>query len=186
MALKYFHNRTLTEAAVGVGTYHVFRLNDLFDPDFTIAGGQPIGRDVMATLYERYKVFHTKVRVTFVNDTGATVRVGYALSQQSTQTADPNAWGSNPRSRWDLLADQGAGGAKKSYTINANLANIFGVRRGEFMNNLEFGQSMAATPSWVVYLHLFVVGITSVASVQFAVELTYDTEFSLPILLTLS
>jgi hypothetical protein len=186
VALKYFHNRTLTEAGAAVGAVHVFRLNDLFDPDYTAAGGQPIGRDIFATLYERYKVFHTKARLCFVNDTGATVRVGYALTQQAAASADPNAWGSNPRSKWEMLSDQSSGGSKKTFAINACLADVFGVRRSEYVNSLEFGQAIGATPAWCVYLHVFVVGITTAASVQFAIELTFDTEFSLPILLTFS
>ena len=48
---------------------HVFRLNSLFDPDFTGTGHQPQGYDNMALQYNRYIVYGVSIKIEFpIND----------------------------------------------------------------------------------------------------------------------
>lgn len=184
--LKYYVPLSLTEGAVATGYDYVFRMNDVFDPDFSAVGYQPVGYDNMALLYGRFKVFNFKARVVFVNDTGATIRCGYALSAQSTAPTDRNAWGTNPRSKWDLLSDQSAGGSKKTYNISCKLSDVLGVRPEEYRTNLEYGSITTTSPSILAYLHVFIVGISTLATAQVAVELSYGVEFSSPVQLNMS
>lgn len=55
--LRYTSTVQYTAGAVGVyGTEQIYRLNSLFDPDFSLGGTQPYGFDQLSELYKRYKV----------------------------------------------------------------------------------------------------------------------------------
>jgi len=51
-------------AAGVVGTETIFRLNSMYDPEFGVGGHQPYGRDQMAAIYNRYKVWKCDVEIT--------------------------------------------------------------------------------------------------------------------------
>lgn len=62
--LDYVDQIALTSSAAGLfGTEQVYRLNSLYDPDFTGTGHQPYGYDQLAALYLRYKVEAVKIFV---------------------------------------------------------------------------------------------------------------------------
>jgi len=62
--LRYSTNFALTTTA-GAVTSYVFRANDLFDPDFTGSGHQPMGFDQMMLSYNHFVVVRSRIRVTF-------------------------------------------------------------------------------------------------------------------------
>lgn len=64
--LVYADTKVLTSSA-GLPTSNVYRLNSLFDPDFTGTGNQPVGFDNYALLYGRYCVYEAMVECRVVN-----------------------------------------------------------------------------------------------------------------------
>jgi len=68
--LKYAELITLDATALGSAapTYHSFRANSLFDPNYTSVGHQPRGFDELASLYDHYTVIGSKCTVHFEND----------------------------------------------------------------------------------------------------------------------
>lgn len=62
--LKYSDVITLTSTGNAVASY-VFRMNSLFDPDFSGTGHQPYYFDQLAALYSRYCVIGSKLTATF-------------------------------------------------------------------------------------------------------------------------
>lgn len=65
MTHKYVEYCDLDPAA-GTIAVHRYRVNSLFDPDYTGVGGQPMYRDQMAELYNNYVVDGSRIRVTFL------------------------------------------------------------------------------------------------------------------------
>lgn len=63
--LRYSDNFTLGDdlTASGVSTQQVFRANSLYDPDYTGTGHQPRYFDQWTTMYGRYVVLGSKIRV---------------------------------------------------------------------------------------------------------------------------
>lgn len=62
--LKYSQTDTYTAGASGItGVEQAFRLNSMFDPDFTGAGHQPYGYDQLALLYKKYKVTSVDIAI---------------------------------------------------------------------------------------------------------------------------
>lgn len=75
-ALEYTTTDLLTDGVAGVmGTEKVFRVNSLYDVDFSGVGRQPYGFDQMATLYHKYMVHAVKVSLvmTCPNEDGIVV-----------------------------------------------------------------------------------------------------------------
>lgn len=54
----------------------VFRGNSIYDPVYATGGGQPMGRDQLATLYNSYKVHGMKIKFTVTSNSGTPMRFG--------------------------------------------------------------------------------------------------------------
>lgn len=68
---RYCQHITLTGSGL-TPVYHVFRASSVYDPDLTGSGGQPMGFDEMAGLYNRYRVLGAKMTIKWAgNDGGA-------------------------------------------------------------------------------------------------------------------
>lgn len=61
-SLIYSDTITIDPAAGALGS-HLFRLNSLYDPDFTGIGHQPRGFDQMMAFYQKYRVYGCKIDV---------------------------------------------------------------------------------------------------------------------------
>jgi len=64
-SLRYCDNFSLSSASGGVGS-NIFRMNSLFDPDYTRTGHQPLYYDQFTPVYGRYRVLYSKLNVSFV------------------------------------------------------------------------------------------------------------------------
>jgi len=62
-----------------------FRLNGLFDPDFSLGGHQPMGFDEWSAFYGRYRVKSAKCKIRAVSNTTVNVPmavIAYLLIRQ--------------------------------------------------------------------------------------------------------
>lgn len=82
--LTYAQPVTLA-VTTAITQHQTFRLNSLFDPDYTGSGTQPSGFDQLALLYRVYQVKYVKVKFTVYNVTLTTpVVVSIRYSNNST------------------------------------------------------------------------------------------------------
>lgn len=77
---------------------HWFRLQSIYDPDFTSGGHSPYGYSMMAGIYSKYKVVGTKVIITFNDPSADGVLVGVKM----TTVNDP----SDLTGTFSVLAEQ--------------------------------------------------------------------------------
>lgn len=101
VVLSYPVNTTWTATAYEA-TYQ-FALNDLFDPDYTGAGGQPTYFDQWAVLYSRYRVLGCRVDLTFDNSTSSSIRVA-AVATANTSLLTSLSWSGIAGTRNAVLA----------------------------------------------------------------------------------
>ncbi len=78
--LMYTQNGVLTSGAAGVfGAEADFRINGMFDPDFTGVGHQPYGFDQLALIYKKYKVNGVLFDITFTDPSTDGMSTGVML-----------------------------------------------------------------------------------------------------------
>ena len=114
MAQNYFTKLNFHELAV-VGSsggakfnYYKYSLNNVFDPNITVAGGHCSGFDKLAEMYCRYQVVAAKFRLCCVSIGANSMYCGYHLANQ--QEVAPATWREAvdtltelPRSKWGML-----------------------------------------------------------------------------------
>lgn len=61
--MPYVDYRVSSISAATLSAYQQFKINSIYDPDLTGTGGQPLGRDTWASIYNYYKVLEAKVTV---------------------------------------------------------------------------------------------------------------------------
>lgn len=178
----------LTEVAAGAGASYTFAFNNVFDPDFTSAGAQPVGFDQMAAFYGRFRVIACTFHVDFSNITGSVnpVVVGFYASAQSTLPASPNAWYLQPYSKSALLGGIGSGKDTVSLHMRIPIMDVFSVTKSEYMDEADFAATTGGGPARQGYVHGFIYSITAASTVRWRPRLEYVVEWTQPVALSLS
>lgn len=66
--VKLRYLQTVQKTPIGFVANHIFRGNSCFDPDFTSGGGQPVGFDQYAAMYNDYEVTGSSIRIKLINN----------------------------------------------------------------------------------------------------------------------
>jgi len=82
----YVDNFTLVSTLGSIGT-QVYRLNGMYDPDYSNTGHQPMFFDQMTPLYEHYTVIASKITIWLTPSTASTVPCQVAMFQNSANGA---------------------------------------------------------------------------------------------------
>ncbi len=147
---RYFDEDRINPGVAGLPDAHVYRLNSLFDPDFTGVGHQPIGFDQLMPMYDHYKVIGARVRVTFSNnDQSQAQKVLLQVKDTSALDLDFNTTIENGQSRWCVLASEGAGGNVKTLTINFSAKKFFNNIDGD-----KYQGTITTNPLEGAFLHV--------------------------------
>lgn len=190
VTLPYAAAAILTESAAQLGDYRTFVLNNIFDPDFTGGGLQPLGLDQYAQFYGRYRVIRCRYEVTFASRTaGEPIIVGLHCSAQSTLPAVSIAWAVQPfkSNQFGLISGPTGGPSVKKLGGSAPISDVLGVTKNEYMTEMDFAAAIASSPARQAYLHLWIRSITgTVGTCHVFIRLFYDVEFSQPVALSLS
>lgn len=72
MTHTYVQNDTLTTTS-GTVDYQTYSCNNLFDPDYSGGGHQPLYFDQMSLLYHHYTVIGSKIEICYGNSTGGSI-----------------------------------------------------------------------------------------------------------------
>lgn len=144
-------------AGVGQLYSQKFNLNSMFDPDLTNVGHQPMGRDQMITLYNRYRVDKVKVTVqwTKMTDSVQGFHAMIANNDSATLTQTPSNIMEQP---FQLSGNTSYanGGSKTSFVQSKtfNLHSVTGVTKTKYKIDDQYQALSTASPSEVIILHL--------------------------------
>lgn len=176
--LKYVDNLPQSGSA-GVGIDYLFNLNSVFDPDRTGTGHQPYGHDQLSAIYNRYRVWSCRYKVSFRSKAGGSVQPVTVTVLPSNQTT----------SLVSVAASCGEWPGAKSCTTywednqqylqgRVYLPTLVGQSRTEYSGESENEASYGSSPSSICVLHCVMYPQDSGSSVlgYLNVELEYFVE----------
>lgn len=151
--LRYSTSLSLTSAS-GVVSTQVFRANDLFDPDFTSTGHQPMGFDQLMSFYNHFCVIRSRIHCIFkCNDVaGATACI--RLDADSTPLTVIDRILEFGGLVTECLESKGTYGANKELTLVVDIPKIQGVPIKAILADVNLRGTAASSPSEVTYFHV--------------------------------
>jgi len=183
--LRYSDVVTLTSTGNAVTNY-VFRMNSLFDPDFTGTGHQPYYFDQFATIYQRYTVIGSKLKATFtpipdtINGAGTTQLNGPVVcavwgDPTSTNTTTLSTLMETNTSRSGLLSTATGGHNQLVLSTTFSPETKLGLSSGDD----TVGAAVTGSPSQVWYgiISLVDVGLAAATSVSVKVDMEFRVRF---------
>lgn len=169
-------NRTGTEIA--------FRLNSLFDPNFTGTGHQPLGYDQFGALYGIYRVYKVEVQVRLTGKFGSAVTFLAANVRPSLST-----YSLGSLKKGDEVLEQPGNtimdaSLNQSWSQTYYIADIEGVTRQRVMSDDQYNAGVGANPFLTPYLSVVAGTWDEPASasngVYAVVSFVYHTQWSNP------
>lgn len=170
--LRYSSFSTLTSTTGAVSAY-VLRANDLFDPDFTSTGHQPMGFDQMMTLYNHFVVVRARVIVTFSSTAAAplTVCIRQDADSSALTVADRIIeFGGCVKADLEF---KGVSGSVRTLELALDVAKLQGVSALAITSDPSLQGTAAASPIEVTYFHIQSwnsQGITGSCAIDFILE----------------
>lgn len=175
-------------SAASQGAHHTFSLNNLYDPNISGTGYQPIGFDQMSQFWLNYRVMQVRVCADFAPVPGAieSNQVGFYPSGLQTLPADFNAWLVQPHARTSIMSAAGGPGHKR-ITAVIRPWQVLGIKRQNYMSENDYLSSSTGGPLRPCYLHVFAQAIGKVdTSAGVRIFLEYTALASQPVALGMS
>lgn len=171
---------TLTGSAGTAATYF-FRANDVFDPNASGTGGQPIGFDQMMLMYEQFYVLGSSIRVKAVDAVGVPTIVMVYLNPDMSFTTINDAV-ENGLLKSTMLYTANGGKAMTEFRMSVDNPTYFGLSKQAYIAADRFQGTVAASPSEMNYwtLCIYAVDGATTVRVMFEVTLSYDVYYNEP------
>lgn len=179
---KMKYAEAVTVSGIGLQSYR-WRLNSLYDPNFSGGGHQPYGFDQLCgpagtALYNRYRVFKVDYVLTVANDD---YNIHYAVLP-SNETVPPinnvSEARENPRCQY---AVQNVGGTLKKITGSIYLPALTGRTKDQYMAEENYGGTYNTNPFEVCQFNCYAQGLNDDAGTSMAhtfnLLLVYHAEF---------
>lgn len=173
--LKYVYMDSKVSGGAVTGV-QAFRLNGIFDPDFTGVGAQPYLRDQWATLYNFYQVDKAVIRITG-NSTGS-AQVCFRPSKTSAPSASVQLEIERPWSRSAVVGTD----FPFELTTTVDMRTVLGYTKAEY-DDVERAVAQGSNPAVPVYGHLTWIAhnTSTVITLNYTVEILYYTTMSHPV-----
>jgi len=178
--LRYSTNFLLATTAGAVATY-VFRANDLFDPDFTGTGHQPMGFDQLMVFYNHFCVTRAKLIVTFkcYSSVDQTVCIRQDATNAPLTVIDRIIeFGGLTMAQ---VGSSGEFGGQVTLDLTLDIAKLQGVTRTALTADPTLRGDAATSPTEVTYFHVAAWdAVGNGANIQCSVILEQEAHFMEP------
>lgn len=165
----------------GIAATQQFRLNSLYDPDYTNTGHQPYLYDQLAALYAHYCVYGVKVEFSVGTETTTSpVLIAVQPTTAISTPSDAELGAERPNSNL-LVVD--AGGAAQKFSKYYKIADVFGVTKRNILTDDLFQSAITTSPTRIAYLNISAVSQDKavVCTANFTFKLTFYARFNLRI-----
>jgi hypothetical protein len=170
-------NITSTTGARGT---QVFRLNDLFDVDFTGAGSQPEGFDELMAIYDRFRVYKSRLRLVG-GSYGSTLPTASfrVVCLPSTSSATYVTLDDAASAPFAVSSLNFGGNPGCRHTREYTTATVTGVTPATVLDDVDYSGTVGAGPAVNAYWHVYVqaADLTSTVVATFDIELEYYVDF---------
>lgn len=164
----------------------MFRLNSLYDPDYTGTGHQPLGFDQWASVYDKYYVRRARIKVTELKDASTNVTpCGMFLGVRHKTTGYPSSV--EEASENPDYSDMKICGSFNAASHPLSKPIIQDVDIKKFMklgnlNDADVKCSVTTNPTHVVYgdINLVPINGNTGGTIPLLVEIEMDCVFSEP------
>lgn len=178
--LRYSTTFSLT-STLGVVSSYVFRANDLYDPDFTGTGHQPMGFDQMMLWYNHFTVLSSKLVVTCKNSAFTTPAVSLRVDGDSSAITVIDRIVELGGCVMNTLGQTGSSALTCKLSLDVDIAKLQGISRVALTADPDLRGNAAAGPLENTYYHIQTwntAGTTS--TIQFDVIIEYLAHFAEP------
>lgn len=166
-------------ATSGVVVSQVFRANDLFDPDFTGTGHQPMGFDQLMLWYNHFTVMEATITVSFKNTLTVPGTCSLRVDGDSTALTVIDRILELGGCVFDTLG--GFGDTTKKLVLRADIGKLQGVNRSALTADVSLQGSSSASPVECTYFHVQYWNSSGVTSSCYAdILIEYTAHFCEP------
>lgn len=180
--MTYHALGTITEPAASTGGIYQFRLNSIYDPDYTGVGTTANGYTALSALFSLFRVARVRVVVRLSLSTSGQAVVGMLAGLNSTVTSNYQMLEVEPNAVSKVIQGN-TGGARSVAEFNRSftLPKVCGITKAQFMNDMDFAHPTGSNPAKSIYLTVFIAGNSAAAQTMiYNVRLIYEVEVSNP------
>lgn len=181
--MGYADAKQLTSGASTVST-NIYRLNSVYDPDYSGVGAQAIGYDQYSALYGRYLVTKAFIELWGHNNNGVDSIITAGVHQDLTTFTSQAA----------QLAEVADGDTKVIYSYqttpvgykkwSVDLAKLTGVSKSTYASDSQYQSAIGNSPTSNMGLIIALgapQGVASSAQACYMIKITYEVEWFDPI-----
>lgn len=188
MLMTYSQSIAISEPSAAAGSAYFYRLNSVYDPDFSGTGITATGYSTAAAIYNSYRVHRATIRFAGTPQvaSGGFAEIVIAPTAISTIPGSPLTWRSIPFStRIQATPNANGGPSLAKLTKTFDLAKVFNVTKAQYSIENDFSGLVGSNPARPVYLMVSVAGIGSgtAATLNYALDITYEVEWFQPFVL---
>jgi hypothetical protein len=152
--LRYSTTFSGATTSGAITSTQVFRANDLFDPDFTGTGHQPMGFDQLMTWYNHFCVTSCRIKLVFKNTASSSPTVAFRVDGDSTALTVIDRIVEAGGAVTECLELKGAYGANKVISAGLDICKLQGVSKGAITADSTLRGNAAASPTEISYIHI--------------------------------
>lgn len=185
--LRYAENNITLGAASGIISNYVFRGNDLYDPNVTSTGHQPMGFDQMMLYFTYFVVERSSIQVRFVNNNSALSTVYVRIDGNNGSITDPVQLLETGGCVTDVLSALGNASSQKTLRCSLDAPKFLGINPVALTSSDALQGAVGASPTDGVYFHVGCwdqKGSTSAVLAEVIIE--FDAIFIEPLVPSLS
>jgi hypothetical protein len=192
--MMYFDKGFELTSSTGLLQTYSFRANDVYDPDATGGGHQPVGFDQAMLFWEQFCVFSSKIQCTFTCNSNAAIRVGIFLAPDTTTLTVQELMENGFLTSEVIYGASGssAGGSyhvMKTVSLTSDNVRYFSSSSKEtYFANRDFSGTSANSPTEMNYFTVFAFNASGSGTYDcfFDCSLSYDVRFWEPRKLAIS
>lgn len=177
--MVYATSASITLPASAVGST-VFRLNSVYDPDFSGVGTTTQMYTQASAIYGRYRVMHAQVELEYLNAGGNPITIFAVVSATNNVGVDITQI-LGQRHVWHRGLANVSGVSTCLHKLSVPIHKVYGVPKAQVRTEDDFAGLVGGVPNNQVFLHIGGHSITAAAgSVSVKLRILYRTIWSLP------